>query len=176
MSCHLHYHGDPYTEEVLHGTQAHEIPSPCRVSAPLADPDARSGRGGTTAAGRAQSVVASPAPTGTSRSAAAAPAHPHAPATLDVARHRGDHCEFGVAAGAVHRRCPEGLGARRRVGGGAVAGQCPGHYQTACRAAGRGDGPALGGSLCTAAGAGAAHRAAPALGTGASALLVDCPG
>ena len=43
------------------------------------------------------------------------------------------------------------------------------HHQTAGRAAGRGDGPAVGGRLCTAAGAGAAHRAAPALGTGAGA-------
>src|SRR5262245_27909659 len=48
-----------------HGTQAHETPPPCRVSAPLADPDASGGRGGTTVAGRAQSVVAGPTPAGT---------------------------------------------------------------------------------------------------------------
>src|SRR5512145_87743 len=103
MTCHLRSHGDPYTEEVPHGAQAHEIPSPCRVSAPRADPEARGGSGGTTTAGRAQPVVAGPAPTGTARSAAAAPTHPHAPATPDVARHRGDSWELGGAAGAVHR-------------------------------------------------------------------------
>src|SRR5215471_3673468 len=84
-----------------HGTQAHETPPPCRVSAPLADPDASGGRGGTTVAGRAQSVVAGSAAAGTTRSAAAAPTHPHAPATPDAARHRGHHGELGVAAGPV---------------------------------------------------------------------------
>src|SRR2546425_11452011 len=103
MSCRLRYHGDPYTEEVPHGTQAHKIPSPCRVSAPLADPDASGGRGGTTAAGRAQSVVAGPAPAGTARSAPAAPAHPHAPTPPDAARHGGHHGELGMAAGPVDR-------------------------------------------------------------------------
>src|SRR5215510_39240 len=94
-----------------HGTQAHAIASPCRVSTPLAEPHASGGRGGTTAAGRAQSVVAGSAAAGTTRSAAAAPTHPHAPATPDTARHRGHHGELGVAAGAIHRRGPEGLGA-----------------------------------------------------------------
>src|SRR5262245_27694625 len=168
--------GGPYIEEVPHGAQAHAIPSPCRVSAPLADSDASGGRGGTTADGCAQSVVAGSAPAGTARPAAAATAYPHAPATPDAARHRGHHGELGVAAGPIDRCGAEGLGPRRLVGDSTAAGQSPGHYQTACRVAGSGDGPALGGSLCAAAGAGAAHRAPPALGTGASALLVDCPG
>src|SRR6516165_11864623 len=90
-------------EQSPHGTQALESPSPCRVSAPLAEPDASGARGGTTAAGRAQSVVAGSAAAGTTRSAAAAPAHPQAPATPDAARHRGQHGARGVAAGPVDR-------------------------------------------------------------------------
>src|SRR5215510_11660648 len=95
-------------EETPHGAQADATPTPCGFSAPLAAPLAGGGRRGTTVAGRAQSVVVGSAPAGTARSAAAATTHPHAPATPDVARPRGHHCEFGVAAGAVHRRGPEG--------------------------------------------------------------------
>src|SRR6476619_6657987 len=83
-------------EETPHDAQADAPPIPCGFSAPLAAPPAGGGRRGTTVDGGAQSVVAGPAPTGTARSAAAATAHPHAPATPDVACHRGDHCEFGV--------------------------------------------------------------------------------
>src|SRR4029453_3843514 len=89
------------------------------------------------------------------------------PPPPDAARHRGDHCEFGVAAGAVHRRGPEGLGARRLVGGGAVAGQSPGHHQTARRVAGGGDGPALCRGLYAPPGPAATIPAASQLGTGA---------
>ena len=47
------------------------------------------------------------------------------------------------------------LGPRRLAEGGALAGQFPGHPQTARRATGRDDGAALCGSLCAAPGPGA---------------------
>src|SRR6266705_6186713 len=169
MTGPLRYHGAS-REEASHGAQADTTPIPSGFSAPLADPPARGGRCGTTAAGRAQSVVAGSAPAGTPRSAAAATAHSHASATPDAARHRGHHCEPGMAAGTVHRRGAEGLDPRRLVGGCAAAGQSPGYYQTACRAAGGGDGPALCGSLYAAASPGAACPAAPELGAGAGSL------
>jgi hypothetical protein len=113
---------------------------PSGFSAPLADPAACGDRRGTMADGRAQSVVAGATAVGAPRPAAAATVHPYAPAAPDAARYRGHHREPGVA--------------------GASAGQSPGDPQTPRRAASGGDGPALGGSLCAAARADPARRAA----------------
>ena len=57
--------------------------------------------------------------------------------------------------------------------GGALAGQFPGHPQTARRATGRDDGAALCGSLCAAPGPGAPPCATHTLGAGAGALPPD---
>src|SRR5262245_23309648 len=148
-------------EEAAHGAQADTTLVPFGVSAPLADSDAGGGRGRTTAAGCAHSIVAGPAPAGTARSTAAPTAHPHAATAPDAARHRGHHCELGVAAGAVHRRGAEGLGPRGHVGRSAAAGQCPGDHQTVGRVAGRRGGAALCGGLRTAACPRATCPAAP---------------
>src|SRR5438309_1050221 len=65
--------GAPYPEEVPQGTEAHESPSPCRVSASLPDPQASGGSGRTTSAGPPQSLLTRSTPARAARASAAAP-------------------------------------------------------------------------------------------------------
>jgi hypothetical protein len=163
-------------EAAPQGGPTDATPVPGGGSAPLADPPASGGRCGTTPDGRAQAGVAGAAPAGTARSAAAATAHAPASATPAVARHRGAQGAPGVAAGAVHRRGAAGLDPRRRVGGGAAAGQSPRPHHTSCRAAGGGAGPALCRGLYTRAGPVAPAPAASTRGADAGALPRARPG
>ena len=154
---------------MAHTTDA--TPVPCGVSAARAEnPPGGGGRRGTTAAGRAPSVVAGPAPTGAARSPAARTAPPPAPAAAEAARQRRHPGERGVAAGAVERRRAAARGPRRLAGARAAAGRAPGEHETAGWAAHGGAGAALGGGWRAGAGPSAARLAASTRGPRAGAL------
>src|SRR5207302_1101367 len=118
--------GAPYPEEVPQGTEAHESPSPCRVSASLPDPQASGGSGRTTSAGPPPSLLTRSTPARAARASAAAAAQPYAAPAPPLPPPRWAPGWASCAGGALGDGAP--LAARRqktpvwRAGAGRVRG------------------------------------------------------
>src|SRR5438105_165051 len=161
--------GAPYPEEVPQGTEAHESPSPCRVSASLPDPQASGGSGRTTSAGPPPSLLTRSTPARAARASAAAAAQPYAAPAPHAARDGGAARAPRGAAGPGQRRRPARRDPSRRGRAGPPAGPGPGPPPTARRPAGGREGAALSRRLSAWAGPPAAAPAAAPLGARAGA-------
>src|SRR2546429_252064 len=113
--------GAPYPEEVPQGTEAHESPSPCRVSASLPDPQASGGSGRTTSAGPPPSLLTRSTPARAARASAAAAAQPYAAPAPHAARDGGAARAPRGAAGPGPTPRPPRRGPNRRGGAGPPA-------------------------------------------------------